>query len=139
MKKLLQNIFLTIIIAICFSCESYLDVEPKSSLSEDNLFSSQIGFQQALTGVYAKMASRPLYGDNMSMGFISALAQNYNTEGTNAPLVQTRNYNYTSSEVITITNNIWKESYNQIAAVNKVLENTEKNTGLLTEAQKKSL
>lgn len=126
-----------IIMAGTSSCESYLDVEPKSSLSEDDLFSSALGFEQAATGVYAKMAAKAMYGDNMSLGFVSALAQNYATEGTSAPLVQTRAYNYASAEVIAITNDIWKESYNQIAAVNKVLENTQKNAGLLTEAQRK--
>ncbi len=125
-----------ILIGGASSCESYLDVEPKSSLSEDDLFSSAIGFEQAVTGVYAKMASRPLYGDNLSMGFVSALAQNYATEGTTAPLVQTRAYNYTSDEVITLTNSIWKETYTQIAAANKVLENTAKSSGILTEAEK---
>ncbi|MNK14785.1 SusD family protein [compost metagenome] len=115
------------------SCKKFLDVNPKSSLSEEQLFDSEIGFQQALTGVYSQMATRSLYGDNLSMGFVSALAQNYAVSGTGAPFVQTRALNYTSAEVMGYTSAIWNTSYSAIAGLNKVIENTQEKRNVLSE------
>jgi len=128
-----------IFIAICFalsalffSCKKYLDVNPKSSISEDELFQSEAGFNQALTGVYSQMASRSLYGDNLSMGFVSALAQNYAVSGSGVTFVETRALNYTSGEVVNFTNSIWNVSYSAIAGANKVIINSEKQKNVLS-------
>jgi hypothetical protein len=111
-----------------------LDVTPKTSLSEEQLFTSEAGFQQALSGVYGQLASSSLYGDNLSMGFVSALAQNYSTLNDNADvsLQQTQVLNYASAEVTGYTNAIWSTGYSTIAAANKIIANTEKNRSVLT-------
>jgi len=114
------------------SCKKYLDVKPKSSLSEDELFSSEVGFRQALTGVYSQMASRNLYGDLLSMSFVSVLAQNYTTTGSSAPFGQTKLLNYTSGEVIGYTNSIWNSSYSAIAGLNKIIINSEEKRNVLS-------
>lgn len=121
MKQLLVFLLVTTACGI-ISCNKYLDVTPKSSLADDQLFTSETGFQQALNGVYAQMAQRELYGDNLSMGFVSALAQNYAVSGSAAPFVETRALNYTSAEVIRYTTAVWSTSYTAIAGVNKILE-----------------
>jgi hypothetical protein len=115
-----------------FSCKKYLEVSPKSSLSEDQLFNSEVGFQQALTGVYSQLATQNLYGDNLTMGFVSALAQNYANTATNAPLYETSRLNYISAEVIGKTTGIWNTAYTAIAGVNKIIENTEKRRDVLS-------
>lgn len=117
--------FLVIATALA-SCKKFLDVEPKTSLSEEQLFTSEAGFQQALSGVYAQLASNNLYGDNLSMGFASALAQNYATlaTGGTVTLQQTQALNYTSTEVAGYTSAIWSTSYSAIAGANKVIANT---------------
>jgi len=126
-------IILGLVLSVGFtSCKKYLDVAPKSSLSEDQLFESEIGFQQALSGIYAQMADRSLFGDNLSMGFVSALAQNYAVSGASAPFVETRALNYNSSEVQGYTNAIWNSSYAAIAGANKVIQNTEKRKSVLS-------
>jgi len=125
------------IVAICatsFSCKKFLDVTPKTSLSEDQLFTSEAGFQQALSGVYGQLASSKLYGDNLSMGFVSALAQNYSTidPASSVQLQQTQLLNYTSTEVAGYTNDIWSTSYSAIAAANKIIIHTETDRPVLT-------
>lgn len=116
------------------SCKKFLDVTPKTSLSEEQLFTSEPGFQQALSGVYGQLASKNLYGDNLSMGFVSALAQNYSTINSQSEvkLQETQNLNYASTEVAGYTNTIWFTSYSSIAAANKIIINTEKNRSVLT-------
>lgn len=114
------------------SCEKYLDVSPKSSLSESQLFNSEVGFQQALTGVYSQLATRDIYGDNLTMGFASALAQNYGV-ARGYPLADTKDLNYASAEVVEKTTRLWSTSYTAIAGLNKVIQNTETNRSILSE------
>ena len=134
MKRTTLIIGIVTICATSFSCKKFLDVTPKTSLSEEQLFTSEVGFQQALSGVYGQLSSEMLYGDNLSMGFVSALAQNYATiePSSSVRLQQTQLLNYTSAEVIGYTNDIWSASYSAIAAANKIIENTEKNRSVLS-------
>lgn len=131
MKNIMLITFGWLASMVLTGCHKYLDVSPKSSLSEDQLFESEVGFEQALNGVYAQLAARELYGDNLTMGFVSALAQNYAVSGTDAPFVQTRALNYTSAEVLSYTNAIWSAAYSAIAGANKVIANTESRRSVL--------
>lgn len=102
-------------------CKKFLDVTPKSSISETELFSSEEGFQQALTGIYSEMASPSLYGDNLSLGFVSAMAQNYNPANNLFIFKQTSALNFNSSEVVSRSAVIWKDAYTAIAGVDNIL------------------
>ncbi|WP_293931839.1 RagB/SusD family nutrient uptake outer membrane protein [Sphingobacterium sp. UBA6645] len=119
---------------VAFSgCRKYLEVYPKSSVSEDQIFLSEIGFQQALTGVYSQLAAQRLYGDNLTMGFVSALAQNYNPQNSNSYFYATSAYNYTSDEVLGYASSTWNTAYNAIAAANNIISHTETNRSVLTD------
>ena len=135
MKRTILIIGILSIVVVFSSCKKFLDVEPKTNLSEEQLFTSEVGFQQALSGVYGQLASNNLYGDNLSMGFVSALAQNYSTLNSNADvaLQQTQVLNFASAEVAGYTNAIWSASYSAIAAANKIIANTETSRSLLTD------
>lgn len=134
MKSIVNYILCLSISCIALqSCKKYLDIAPKSSVAEEEMFASEIGFRQALNGVYSSIASRNLYGDNLSMGFVAALAQNYNTSGNSGLFVKTRNYDYESSEVINYTGQIWSSAYNGIAGLNNILKFCEEKRGVLSE------
>lgn len=132
MKKNIITTFIIVIISLATGCNKYLDIHPKSSISEDQMFESAIGFQQALVGVYSQMASPSLYGDRLSLGFVSALAQDYGMTANGAPYLQTRLLNYTSGEVVGHLSTIWRSSYTAIAEINKVIVNTEERRSVLT-------
>lgn len=134
MKRTTLLIGIMAIVAVFSGCKKFLDVTPKTSLAEEQLYTSEPGFQQALSGVYGKLAGTNLYGDNLSMGFVSALAQNYSTLNTSASisLQQTQLLNYASNEVISYTDSIWSSSYSAIAAANKIIENTAANRSVLS-------
>ena len=71
------------IVSICLgmflfsSCSNWLDVKPKTTVEEEEVFSRELGFKEALTGVYIKMASTDLYARNLSYGFLDILGQRY--------------------------------------------------------------
>src|SRR6186713_1040790 len=77
-KVIMKSISTLIIIACCFtSCSKWLDVKPQSEVSQDVLFSTQEGFQEALNGIYSRCSQSDSYGRDITCGFLDVLAQNY--------------------------------------------------------------
>ena len=131
MKK--QYIITLLITSLIFTgCSKYLDVAPKSSVAEEQMFASEIGFDQALVGVYSQLGTQNLYGDRLSLGFVSALAQNYTQSVSTAPYYNTRALDYNTDEVRNSLSGIWSSSYNAIAGLNKILEKAEANRAVLS-------
>ena len=119
-----NKLILIVCLGLLFSvsgCKKFLDVTPKSSISETELFASEEGFQQALTGIYSQLASPSLYGDNLTLGFTSAMAQNYNPANALFIFKQTTALNFASAEMINYTSAIWRNGYTAIAGVNNIL------------------
>ncbi|MFT3843710.1 MAG: RagB/SusD family nutrient uptake outer membrane protein [Lacibacter sp.] len=113
------------------SCKKWLDVRPTTQLNRDELFSTENGYRDALSGIYSAMASPSLYGREMTFGTMDVLAGYYlpQSQGT---------YNYymfyylfpykrndagRNTACVAIIDNIWKGSYNVIANLNSMLEN----------------
>lgn len=105
------------------SCEDWLDVRPKSEIKEEDLFSTERGFRQALFGVYAGMSDADIYGGNLSMSFLDVLAQNYVIETMGQPFYYEKLYDYEHLQVERRIDAIWAEMYNQIVNCNNILEN----------------
>ncbi len=114
------------------SCEKFLNVIPKSSIAEDDLFSSEAGYAQALVGIYSAMATRPLYGDKLSMGFLSVMAQNYNSSTLGFIYKESAALNFESQEVKNISEGIWSTSFNAIAGLNNIITHIEKDQSMFT-------
>lgn len=129
----LQAITLLLLASVnLLSCSKYLDVEPKSSVSEEQMFASEIGFDQALVGVYSQLGTQNMYGDRLSLGFVSALAQNYTQSNASSPYYQTKALNYQTDEVKGNILGIWSATYNAIAGLNKINDKTETNRSILS-------
>ena len=54
------------------SCSEWLDVKPKSEIKEDELFKTEQGFKDAMTGVYVLMTEAQLYGREMTFGLVDS-------------------------------------------------------------------
>ena len=103
------------------SCDSFLDVQPKGEVLEGDLLKDAKGFENALYGVYAKMGSMGLYGQNLSYYALDLMAQYFASTGNDdaTPLIQ---YDYKNTNAEDRFYNIWCEMYSNIAYVNNVLE-----------------
>lgn len=113
----------SILLVLCVSsCSKWLDVRPKSQVKENDLFSTEQGFVDALTGVYTLMTNTSLYGDNMTMGFMDALAQRYDISGSSSAFYQTGLYNYQDANVKSTVAGIWNSMYNAIVNDNNILQ-----------------
>ena len=68
---------LTGLLLLCFGCSDWLDVRPKSQVKETDLFESESGFRDALTGIYVLMGRTESYGGQRTMGLMDMVAQTY--------------------------------------------------------------
>ena len=57
MKKIFRYAALLVLL-FCMGCSDWLDVRPKSQVKEDDLFTSESGFRDALIGIYCH---RPIH------------------------------------------------------------------------------
>lgn len=115
---------LTFITLLFASCEKWLNVQPEDRFSEDQVFSTANGFEDALNGVYIKMAGNSLYGDNLTLTMPDILAQLYKTNGSvTHSLAKLGSYDYTDKAVSKPRiNGIWTDAYVAIANVNKLIK-----------------
>lgn len=118
-----------------YGCNDFLNVKPKTTLPEDELFNSPVGFQQALAGTYSQMASRNLYGDQLTMSFVSLLSQEYSSFSATPPYYYVQNLDYTQGGVSTIISSIWTSSYTAIASLNRIILATEERRSVLNDIE----
>lgn len=111
---------LVILLFGLISCNKWLDVEPKSQVRDNDLFSTETGFKEALAGVYTSLTYEPLYGREMSFGLMGVLgyewdfqAQSYDSD---------KFFEYTSEPSISRIDAIWNGIYTAIANNNKLLQ-----------------
>jgi hypothetical protein len=111
------------------ACSDWLDVRPKTAVEDDQLFNRELGFKEALTGVYIQMAETGLYGQTLSYGFIDQLAQRY----YNTSLVtDVALYEYTTPANEATVEQIWSAMYNVIANANNLLAHLESHGDVIT-------
>ena len=129
MKKYIVSICLGMV--FLSSCSNWLDVQPKTTVEEEKVFSRELGFKEALTGVYIKMASTDLYARNLSYGFIDILGQRY--QASDALTYQNELwYTFPSTKTESYTKTIWEKMYNIIANVNNLLYYCDENKQVFT-------
>ena len=108
MKKYIVSICLS---ALFFSsCSNWLDVKPKTTVEEEEVFSNELGFKEALTGIYIKMTSTDLYARNLSYGFLDVLGQRYQIKNT-TDYQDELWYTFPSTHTESYTEKIWSEMY----------------------------
>ena len=125
------------IVSICLSmflfasCSNWLDVEPKTTVEEEEVFSRELGFKESLTGIYIKMTSTDLYARNLSYGFLDILGQRYH-KNDKLNYEDELWYTFPSTKTQEYTDKIWSEMYNVIANVNNLLYYCDKNKHVFT-------
>jgi len=124
------------LLATCFILSScnWLDVSPKQFVEEEDLFSMEIGFKEALTGIYQLMARPELYGQTLTFDFLDALAQRYRFQSfrdQNWPFQEPGFYNFRSQSSEIRINAIWRNMYTVIANINNLLHWLERNRTVL--------
>jgi len=102
------------------SCNDWLDVQPRSQVEDSELFTTESGYKEALSGIYSSMASSKTYTKEMTFGFIGVLGQEwdyyYASQYDDAAA-----YDYDAALTTGYIRNIWSANYNSIANANSLL------------------
>ncbi len=131
MKKI-TIILMAGIVGLLSACDSWLDVKPYDSMTEDQLYSTEQGIQKALNGLYLGLASENLYAKEMTCGTVDVLSQRFYIKSTENPYHDMVNFRYTNDDPKAIFEKIWKEAYRLIADCNNFLERVPEYKALLT-------
>ncbi|MGN6417467.1 MAG: RagB/SusD family nutrient uptake outer membrane protein [Pseudobacter sp.] len=117
------------------SCKKWLDVKPTSELDRSDLFSTERGYREALTGVYANLTKPELYGRETTWGMVECIAGTYgsNMSGNYSSIAKyaykKNNPNYWEG-LTSYFNPIWTNIYKQIANLNSLLETIDGNKAI---------
>lgn len=121
----MKKISLTILISgtlLFTGCKKWLDVKPEGQTTKDEMFQTQKGFRDALTGAYIDLKSDDAYGRSMTWSTIEYLARNWDNTGNYADINSLVNATYTDASVKSMIEKIYAKEYKVIADVNSILE-----------------
>lgn len=133
--KQLIPVYLLGLMMLFSSCNKWLDVKPKTQMTEEEQFSTRQGYIDALFGIYQNSAGHGGYGKHLTYSLLDILAQRYeNKSVTTIPYYYIARYNYTNTDVRRVIDSVFNNSYQSIAQANYLLKNVDKASGVLDAA-----
>lgn len=108
MKK---NILFSLVLLLCFGCDSILDKYPQTDISPVNFWKSEADFKMAANALYNSLSNN--YGETLDLQ-----ADDYYGRSVNAVSSGTL--------VPSNTDDVWITAYNTIRKANDIIENAEK-------------
>ena len=127
--KILGKFLITLCVFLqLVSCESFLEENPKSSLSQNNFFESKKDLDLGVIGLYDVLNSGAMYGFNL--GILGELGTDtYTTSSASNDLEPLDNY--TLTETYSLAESTWRASYKGIARANFYIKGV-KQSGLVS-------
>lgn len=122
--KSIRTVCVALLVVVMSSCDSWLDLKPIDKVLEDQLYETEEGFKQALTGVYVELNQGTLYGGDLMFRMVEILAQRYNL-GSIGSYKEWVAYNYGDDDVKKSIDGLWQKMYSLIMNCNKLLENAD--------------
>lgn len=113
-------------------CSGFLDITPKNKQTQEQLFSTKGGFYIAINGIYNGIASEDLYGRKLTYEMLDILAKRYTVNNSSLYFRDLAQYGYSSSYVSPVVSKVWENAYSLILACNILIDNTEKQVGILS-------
>lgn len=122
----MRNIYILLLplLFCCSACDKWLDVGSQNELTQEDLMSTDAGFQAALSGIYISMNDPGLYSKNLSWHMIDYLAHYY-TRITGSYDVYLYDHQYTHTRVEPYISAIWDGLYEMIANCNNLIRQLE--------------
>ena len=120
----------TVVLLISFSfaaCESWLDVQPETQITEESLLTTGDGYRSVLNGLYKTMGETALYGKELTWGMLDCISQQYKLGEDNFYAGKIwRDFaklDYTTTYSVSYLKNVWTDAYNIIANANNLIQN----------------
>ena len=98
-----------------------MSVSPRTEKPTEQLFETQNGFRDALTGAYIEMMSDKSYGEYLTMSKIEYLVDFWDPEKGSGEEALTL-HRYSDAQAVTMIDALYEQQYKVILAVNAILE-----------------
>lgn len=132
-----NKIYLSLILLLSLtSCNNWLDVELDNKVDDSKLFSTAMGFKEALAGVYSELSKSDMYGQALTMEYIDLLGQYYSYGSVSSSYQYWKDFDYKNSGVMSSTRSIWTRLYHNIGQVNCILMWADKNASVMTDSER---
>lgn len=136
--KRIKLLGLAVLMFALTACDDWLDVNASNQVDRNELFKSELGYAEALTGVYAKMCDGSLYGRELTFNILDIVAGYYDIQMFEHMAWYT--YEYAKSENEWQRNyckpyieKMWNGIYAQIANLNSLLATIDGNKGIFSD------
>lgn len=119
------------------SCNDWLDVRPDTEQKEQDQFSTEKGFQTALTGCYMEMASTDAYGLRLSMTNIENLANLWLVDDATSRYGDEylSKHDYTNDYAKSAIQAFYTSLFKSVAQANLIIKHAEGNPGAISDKQ----
>lgn len=123
---------LCLLCVLSVSCNDYLDVTPSDKQTAAQVFASKAGFYTASNGIYDALSGDALYGKQMSWEALDLMAPSYVTSNSTQYMKSLAANSYSDSYAAPILSSIWGTAYELIMNANLLIDQVDKQQGLLT-------
>ena len=131
MRKIYYTLLsLGMVVTVFSSCSDWLDVRPSDEIKEEFLFETGNGYRTALNGIYRKLSTQDLYGQNLSWGIVDALGEVHNYDivsdvGGGKAMKKVSNRLFKDIELVPTTDAMWEAAWNIVANCNNLAQQIE--------------
>ena len=106
------------------ACTDWFDAVPDNgTIPDKKFFGDENAFYNALIDVYTQLRSNDLYGENLTLGMLEFMSQDFIPYDT--PSTDISKFRYDTPENSTRIATVMREMYRAIASCNKILEEIE--------------
>ncbi len=123
----MKYILLLGLIVGIWACDDFLTVRPKSDTTEDDLFATPEGVEDALYGVYARLGHTDLYGQDMTWGIVDMMAQYFKLNGNQGEdRYMIGQFKHEATSARAKYESMWRGMYEAIGYTNNVINALQK-------------
>lgn len=132
MKLLYKSLLFGSLLAGFTSCKKdWLDATASNQIEAGDQFKQAAGYKDALMGVYIGMTHPSLYARDMTWNLVDLLSRQHAALSNLALYADVQQFKYKSTRAVDKVDAMWKQQYNTIANINRILEELDKNDKVL--------
>ena len=126
MKKIFIGFLFLALMVTGSGCDDWLDIRPETEVNEDDMFSDEQGYMDALYGIYVNLGKEDLYGGTMPTA-LDMTAQLYNYyDISDCPFGRFKTFEYENPQCSDVADALWMRMYYCIDLANNMLKYLDK-------------
>ena len=137
MKKIKSLLFMSCVIFSLFGCTDWLTIQPETQVTKEDMFKTQAGFYDALTGSYILMRDNYSPSGQMVLGGVEYMANLWETTEGLGVAYYYASHDYRVERVERELGNMFLKQYEIIANLNILIKYIDNQQRVLTDKEEK--